>query len=182
MLCQSLLYSKVTRLYTYTFFFYVLFHYGLSQDIVYSSLCYTLGPCCFSILNVIVCIYQSQTLSPSVSLPPSLRDVCHFSLFLSTGWMQRTLAIQKVELSRWKDSGSLCVAAIGMHLSYLWLWGLWKPSLPLHQGKHTAQDTNELSRDATVGSLLRHVGLWQRLWPEDPPVDLDETFFNCTEF
>ena len=55
-----------------TFFFYILFHYGLSQDIEYSSLCYTVGPCCLSILNVIVCIYQPQTPSASLSLPHSL--------------------------------------------------------------------------------------------------------------
>ena len=28
--------------------FYILFCYGLSQDIEYSSLCYTVGPCCLS--------------------------------------------------------------------------------------------------------------------------------------
>ena len=38
MLCQSLLYSKVTVLYVYTIFF-IFFHYGLSQEIRYSSLC-----------------------------------------------------------------------------------------------------------------------------------------------
>ena len=37
---------------TFFFFFYVLFHYGLSQEIGYSSLCYTVGPC-LSILNVL---------------------------------------------------------------------------------------------------------------------------------
>ena len=36
-------------------FFYILFHYGLSQEIGYSSPCYTVGPC-LSILNRIVCI------------------------------------------------------------------------------------------------------------------------------
>ena len=36
--------------------FYVLFHYGVSQDIEYSSLCSTGGPCCLSILYIIVCI------------------------------------------------------------------------------------------------------------------------------
>ena len=30
--------------------FHFLFHYDLSQDIEYSSLCYTAGPCCLSIL------------------------------------------------------------------------------------------------------------------------------------
>ena len=33
-----------------------LFHYGLLQDIEYSSLCYTVGPCCFSTLYIVVCI------------------------------------------------------------------------------------------------------------------------------
>ena len=54
---QSLLYSKVTQFYTdIRYFFNILFHYGLPQEIGYSSLCYTVGPWCLSILNVIVCI------------------------------------------------------------------------------------------------------------------------------
>ena len=32
------------------------FHYRLSQDIEYCSLCYTAGPCCLSILYTVVCI------------------------------------------------------------------------------------------------------------------------------
>ena len=36
--------------------FHILFHYGLLQDIKYSSLCYTVGPCCLFILYIIVCI------------------------------------------------------------------------------------------------------------------------------
>ena len=32
--------------------FHILSHYGLSQDIQYSSLCYTVGPCCLSILSL----------------------------------------------------------------------------------------------------------------------------------
>ena len=74
MLCQSLLCSKVTQLFIhiYTFFFYILFHYGLSQDIQYSSLCYTLRPCCLSILNIMVCIYQPQTPNPSLPHTPPL--------------------------------------------------------------------------------------------------------------
>ena len=56
-LCQSLLYIKVTLVYNYRHsFLYILFHYGLSQDIAYSSLCYTVGPCCSSILHIIVFI------------------------------------------------------------------------------------------------------------------------------
>ena len=31
--------------YAYILFF-ILFHYSLLQDIEYSSLCYTVGPCC----------------------------------------------------------------------------------------------------------------------------------------
>ena len=43
---------------------HILFHYGLSKDIEYSSLCYTIGLSSLSILYIIVCIGQSQTPSP----------------------------------------------------------------------------------------------------------------------
>ena len=36
---------------------HILFHYSLSQDIEYNSLGYIVGPCCLSILYVVVCIY-----------------------------------------------------------------------------------------------------------------------------
>ena len=54
-------YSKVIQLYMGTrvrvcihILFQILFHYSLSQDIDYSSLCYTVGPC-LSILYILVC-------------------------------------------------------------------------------------------------------------------------------
>ena len=47
---------------------FFLFHYGLLQKIEYSFLCYTVGPCYLSILNIIVCICIPQTLSLSLSL------------------------------------------------------------------------------------------------------------------
>ena len=37
--------------------FHILFHYDLSEDIEFSSLCYTIGPCCLFILYIIECIY-----------------------------------------------------------------------------------------------------------------------------
>ena len=45
--------------------FHILFHYGLSQDIECSSLCYTVGPSCLLVLFFIVstsqtfCLFQS---------------------------------------------------------------------------------------------------------------------------
>ena len=48
-----MLYSSVIQLYIYILF-HMLFHYGLSQDIEYRSLCYTVGPCCLSILCIIL--------------------------------------------------------------------------------------------------------------------------------
>ena len=39
-------------------FSHIIFHHDLSQETGYSSsLCYTVGPYCLSILNVIVCTY-----------------------------------------------------------------------------------------------------------------------------
>ena len=66
MLCQSLLYSEVTQLDTYRHS-YILFHYGLSWDIQYSSQYYTLEPCFFihfkcNILHLPVPNYQSVSL------------------------------------------------------------------------------------------------------------------------
>ena len=39
--------------------FQTLFHYWLLQDTVYSSLCYTIGPCCLSSLYIVICIWGS---------------------------------------------------------------------------------------------------------------------------
>ena len=39
--------TEQRQLYTHThILFHILFHCGLSQGIEYSSLCYTVGPCC----------------------------------------------------------------------------------------------------------------------------------------
>ena len=63
---------------------YILFHYGVSHCIQYNSLCYTLGPCFLSILNVIFYIYHPQTLSPSLSLHSSLLATTYlFSISVS---------------------------------------------------------------------------------------------------
>ena len=70
MLCQILLYGKVTQAYIYMdSLSYIIFHHVLAQKTGYSSLCYTVGTHCLSILSVIVCIYQPQTQCPSFSLP-----------------------------------------------------------------------------------------------------------------
>ena len=58
MVCWFLLYCRViqfTYMYQYILF-RILFRYGLAQDIEHSSLCYTVGPCCLSILYIVVCI------------------------------------------------------------------------------------------------------------------------------
>ena len=41
---------------SYIYLFHILFHYGLSQDIEYNSLRYTIGLCSLSILCVTVCL------------------------------------------------------------------------------------------------------------------------------
>ena len=69
-LCQVLLYSIVTHSYIYIhYFFHTIFYHVLSQEIGYSSLCCTVETHCLSILNIIVCIYQSQTPCPCNILP-----------------------------------------------------------------------------------------------------------------
>ena len=48
--------------------FHVLFHYYILQDIEYSSLCYTVGPCCLSIIYI---FYQFSSVTQSC---PTLCD------------------------------------------------------------------------------------------------------------
>ena len=56
--CANFCFTAKWLSYTHIYIlFYNLFHYGLSQEIGYISLCATVGPCCLSILNVIVCIH-----------------------------------------------------------------------------------------------------------------------------
>ena len=65
MLCQFLLYSKVTQSYIYIHSYsHITSHHGLSPEIGYSSLCCTVGPHCLSIL-----IPNSQFLP--LPFPPS---------------------------------------------------------------------------------------------------------------
>ena len=42
-------------------FFQILFPFTLLQNIEQSSLCYTVGPCWLSIVNITLCTCQSQT-------------------------------------------------------------------------------------------------------------------------
>ena len=51
------MYRKVIQLYIYLFFFRILFLFRLSQNIESSSLCYTVGPCGLSVLNIVVFIH-----------------------------------------------------------------------------------------------------------------------------
>ena len=62
LLCQFLLYNKVTRAYTHIpSFSHIIFHPGLSQETGQSSLCGTAGPLCSSILSVLVGISWPHT-------------------------------------------------------------------------------------------------------------------------
>ena len=74
MIYNVVLVSVTAKWFSYIYiyiFFYINFHYGLLQHIEHSSLCYTAGPCCLSILYIIVCICQSETPNPSLHHPPS---------------------------------------------------------------------------------------------------------------
>ena len=69
-ICQFLQYSGVTQsCVDIHSFAHTISHHGLSQETGPSSLCYTVGAHCFSVLSVIVYIYRPQTPSPSHSLP-----------------------------------------------------------------------------------------------------------------
>ena len=60
--CDSVIHKCVSIL------FQIYFPFWLLQTIEQISLYYIVGPCWLSILNIAVCIHQSQT--PNLSLPP----------------------------------------------------------------------------------------------------------------
>ena len=82
-LCPSLLCSKVTDLYAYIYFYYILFQYGLSRDIEDSSLCYSAEPVAihskWNSLHL-----PTQTPSSPITLPPPpwKPQVCSVSVCL----------------------------------------------------------------------------------------------------
>ena len=61
--------------------FHILFHYGFSRDIDYSSLCCTVGPCCLWISHLYI---------QATSLPPQGRPLVPVHVFI-----QRCSAISK---------------------------------------------------------------------------------------
>ena len=56
---QSLNHWITRELPKYLFFFQILFPFSLLQNIELSSLCYLVGPCWLSILNIVLCTCQS---------------------------------------------------------------------------------------------------------------------------
>ena len=77
----------------YFFLFHTLFHYGLSQHIEYSFLCYTIGLCCLfsTIYNSLYLLSQnSQSFPPSFLPPTILVTTCLFSRSIhvvTNGWV-----------------------------------------------------------------------------------------------
>ena len=56
---------------------HTLFSHGLLQDIEYSSLCYKVGPCCLSMLNISLHLLtpNSQSIPPLPLLPGNPKSV-----------------------------------------------------------------------------------------------------------
>jgi len=79
MLVSDVQHRDSVYIYIYIYIhFQILFLYKLLQNIEYSSLCYTIDPCWLSTLYILVCIYESQP--PSLSLSP-LSPLVTISLF-----------------------------------------------------------------------------------------------------
>ena len=83
MLCQSLLYSKVLQLHTYRHSFLYSFPLWFIMILNIAPCAIHWGLVVYPILNVIVCIYQPQTPSTSLSLPTLLATTSQFSMSVS---------------------------------------------------------------------------------------------------
>ena len=132
MVYKLLLYCEVIRVYIY-----ILFHFGLSQDIKYSSLCYRVGPCCLSILYIKSS--ASAKLKLPVFPPPTpTATICIFpmsvSLFLfcryaylccildfACKWYNMEFVCLFLMSFSMTNSKSIHVAANGIISLFLWL-------------------------------------------------------------
>ena len=82
---QHISFKCTTKWFSYTYIhvsilFQILSPFKLLQNIEYSFLCYTVGPCWLSVLYIVVCTCKSQT--PNLSLP-SLFPLVVMNLFFN---------------------------------------------------------------------------------------------------
>ena len=87
--------------YTYIYSSHILFHYGLSQDIEYSSLCYTEGPSCLSLFLMPFLFY-------------------FISIFLWLHWV--FVAAHRLSLVAWAGATLGCSARASLSVALLLLW------------------------------------------------------------
>ena len=78
------LHSKVIRI--YMFLFHIRFHYRLLQDVEYSFLCYTVGPCCLSILYIVMYICWVSLVAQPVKNTPEMRETWVLTLDWEDPW------------------------------------------------------------------------------------------------
>ena len=103
------MYSKVTQVYK-CILFQTIFHYVLSQDIEYSSLCATVGPCCLSILYMNSLHLLTPNYSQSI-LPPSFSPLATtrlFPLFVNPFVFHRCVHLCHFLDSRYMISSGIC--------------------------------------------------------------------------
>ena len=90
--------------------FQILYPYRLLQDTDYSSLCYTVGPCCLSILYIVVCALAN----PKLPIYPSPAPLPHFSFKM--GWRcassQQQLKLQRHDFLPMEELGILLFCVI----------------------------------------------------------------------
>ena len=118
--------------------FHILSHYGLSHDAEYSSLCYTVGPCCLSHsvdngLHLLTPNSQSDPLPPLPTWQPPVSSLmsprCCFcfidrfifkSLFLQPA-RNGSLLARGHTAGKWKKPG-LCIQVVWLQSPCLKLW------------------------------------------------------------
>ena len=87
-------------------FFHTTFHHVVSQEIGYSSLCYTAGPHCLPILNDTLHLLTPN--SPSISLSPlplgNHKSGQGASLFIHQNQRCGTLSVQQLIFDQFFDS------------------------------------------------------------------------------
>jgi len=99
-LCQFLLYSKVTQSYIHSFS-HAIFYHVLPPELGYGSLCYTVEPHCLSILNVVA---STNPKLPVHLIPPTLGTTSMFSMSVKQMSVNLLLLYRKFHLCDILDS------------------------------------------------------------------------------